>query len=64
MKVNITLDEMDIVKIIAEHFDTDVERVSLSTVEETQGYGLNEGVVTKVIGTVERDIIENGGSIS
>lgn len=55
---------MDIVKIIAEHFDTDVERVSLSTVEETQGYGLNECVVTKVIGTVEGNIVENGGSIS
>ena len=55
MRQIIELDEEDIVKIIAEHFDADENQVSLTVRPVSRGWGEAEHVEYVVYGTVVKE---------
>lgn len=49
----ILLDEEDIKQVIANSYDVGLNKVSIETYVDVEGYGLGEHYVTKVRATVE-----------
>jgi len=58
MNVYRELDQVDIAKIIAKHFNVEYGAVCLYTDSETIGYGINERETTVIKAKVEQEQID------
>ncbi len=57
MRYIIDLEKEDIIKIIAEKFDVDEEKVSLTVRSECRGWGTDEHYENVIYGTVRKETL-------